>query len=210
MHQQIFEIKIFLIMALIGHILCGISDCLLTYAPNGKVDLTNFKNYEKSKVSFKGMPLRNLSVAMLLGVCAMTLEIFGYVALCDWMRQYSETYYLIMLCSTLVMFINLALHHLFCCLVEWFFVKLNLTKEALDAVWDFFKTTCYTMYLGYLGMLTFAISFLIPVVTSKTSLPAWACIFNLLPLAVVILPTKLPAKANVIGVLMFAGLIFLI
>jgi hypothetical protein len=210
MHQQILEIKIFLIMALIGHILCGISDCLLTYAPNGKVDLTNFKNYEKSKVSFKGMPLRNLSVAMLLGVCAMTLEIFGYVALCDWMRQYSETYYLIMLCSTLVMFINLALHHLFCCLVEWFFVKLNLTKEALDAVWDFFKTTCYTMYLGYLGMLTFAISFLIPVVTSKTSLPAWACIFNLLPLAVVILPTKLPAKANVIGVLMFAGLIFLI
>lgn len=210
MHQQILEIKIFLIMALIGHILCGISDCLLTYAPNGKVDLTNFKNYEKSKVSFKGMPLRNLSVAMLLGVCAMTLEIFGYVALCDWMRQYSETYYLIMLCSTLVMFINLALHHLFCCLVEWFFVKLNLTKEALDAVWDFFKTTCYTMYLGYLGMLTFAISFLIPVVTSKTSLPAWACIFNLLPLAVVILPTKLPAKANVIGVLMFARLIFLI
>lgn len=210
MHQQILEIKIFLIMALIGHILCGISDCLLTYAPNGKVDLTNFKNYEKSKVSFKGMPLRNLSVAMLLGVCAMTLEIFGYVALCDWMRQYSETYYLIMLCSTLVMFINLALHHLFCCLVEWFFVKLNLTKEALDAVWDFFKTTCYTMYLGYLGMLAFAISFLIPVVTSKTSLPAWACIFNLLPLAVVILPTKLPAKANVIGVLMFAGLIFLI
>lgn len=210
MHQQILENKIFLIMALIGHILCGISDCLLTYAPNGKVDLTNFKNYEKSKVSFKGMPLRNLSVAMLLGVCAMTLEIFGYVALCDWMRQYSETYYLIMLCSTLVMFINLALHHLFCCLVEWFFVKLNLTKEALDAVWDFFKTTCYTMYLGYLGMLTFAISFLIPVVTSKTSLPAWACIFNLLPLAVVILPTKLPAKANVIGVLMFAGLIFLI
>ena len=210
MHQQILEIKIFLIMALIGHILCGISDCLLTYAPNGKVDLTNFKNYEKSKVSFKGMPLRNLSVAMLLGVCAMTLEIFGYVALCDWMRQYSETYYLIMLCSTLVMFINLVLHHLFCCLVELFFVKLNLTKEALDAVWDFFKTTCYTMYLGYLGMLTFAISFLIPVVTSKTSLPAWACIFNLLPLAVVILPTKLPAKANVIGVLMFAGLIFLI
>jgi len=47
-------------------------------------------------------------------------------------------------------------------------------------------------------------------VTGKTSLPAWACIFNLLPLAIVILPTKLPAKANVIGVIMFAGLIFLI
>lgn len=108
------------------------------------------------------------------------------------------------------MFINLALHHLFCCLVEWFFVKLNLTEEALNAVWDFFKTTCYTMYLGYAGMLVFAVAFLIVVVTGKTSLPVWACIFNLLPLAIVILPTKIPAKANVIGAIMFAGLIFLI
>lgn len=65
-----------------------ISDGFLTYAPNGKVDLTNFKDYEKSKVAFHGMPLKNLSVAMLLGVCAMTLEIFGYIALCDWMQQY--------------------------------------------------------------------------------------------------------------------------
>lgn len=202
--------KIFMIMALIGHILCGISDCFLTYAPNGKVDLTNFKNYEKSKESFRGMPLKNLSIAMILGVAAMTLEIFGYLAVCGWIRQYSETYYLIMYVATIVMFINLALHHLFCCLTEWFFVKLNLTEEALNAVWDFFKTTCYTMYLGYLGMLVFAAAFLIAVVTGRTELPVWACIFNLIPLAIVIMPTKLPAKANVIGAIMFAGLIFLI
>ena len=104
------EIKIFMMMALIGHILCGISDYLLTYTPNGKVDLTNLKDYEKSKISFKEMPLKNLSIAMVLGVCAMTLEVLGYLALCDWMCQYSKTYYLIMFCSTLVMFINLSLH----------------------------------------------------------------------------------------------------
>lgn len=204
------QLKVFMIMALVGHVLCGISDGFLTYAPNGKVDLTNFKDYDKSKVAFRGMPLKNLSIAMLLGVGAMTLEIFGYLAICDWIRQYSETFYMIMYVATLVMFINLALHHLFCCLVEWFFVKLGLTEEALNAVWDFFKTTCYTMYLGYAGMLVFAVAFLIAVVTGKTSLPVWACIFNLLPLAIVILPTKIPAKANVIGAIMFAGLIFLI
>ena len=202
--------KIFMIMALVGHVFCGISDCLLTYAPNGKVDLASFKDYKKTSAAFKGMPLKNLSFAMVLGVAAMTLEIFGYLALCDRMRQFSETYYMIMFVATLVMFINLALHHLFCCLVEWFFVKLNLTEEALCAVWDFFKTTCYTMYLGYAGMLVFAVSFLIAVVTGTTSLPAWACIFNLLPLTIIIMPTKLPAKANVIGVVMFAGLLFLI
>ena len=58
-------------------------------------------------------------------------------------------------------------------------------------------------------MLVFAVAFLIVVVTGKTGMPRWACIFNLLPLAVVILPTKLPAKANVIGAGMFLGLLFL-
>ena len=59
--------KIFMVMALIGHILCGISDGFLTYAPNGKVDLTNFKDYEKSKVAFHGMPLKNRTNIVLTG-----------------------------------------------------------------------------------------------------------------------------------------------
>ncbi|MBO4952908.1 MAG: hypothetical protein J6C99_08395 [Lachnospiraceae bacterium] len=40
--------KFMLLLGLIGHIFCGASDCLLTYAPNGKVNLTDFKDYEKS------------------------------------------------------------------------------------------------------------------------------------------------------------------
>lgn len=107
------------------------------------------------------------------------------------------------------MFISLPLHHIICCLCEWFFVRLGLTKEALDSVWDFFKCTVYTMYVGYLAMIVFAVSFLIVVVTGQTDLPRWAAIFNLIPLAVVTLPTKLPAKANVIGAVMFLGLLFL-
>lgn len=79
--------KLLLLMGLIGHILCGVSDCLLTYAPNGKVNLTDFKDYEKSSVSFQGMPLKNLSLAMVLGVIAMTMELFGYTQLCDYVQR---------------------------------------------------------------------------------------------------------------------------
>lgn len=202
--------NVFFLLAVIGHILCGVSDCLLTYAPNGKVSLTDFKDYNKSSVSFKSMPLRNLNIAMLLGFIAMVLEIFGYLEICNWIHNYSTTLYWIMYSSTLIMFVSLTLHHLFCCLCEWFFVRLNLTKEALNSVWDFFKTTVYTMYTGYLAMLVFSIAFFIAVVTGITSLPRWACIFNLLPLAIVTLPTKLPAKANIMGVVMFTGLLILI
>ena len=38
--------KFMLLLGLIGHIFCGASDCLLIYAPNGKVNLTDLKDYE--------------------------------------------------------------------------------------------------------------------------------------------------------------------
>ena len=44
--------KIFMLMALAGHILCGISDCLLTYAPNGKVDLTRNNKQNTNEKEF--------------------------------------------------------------------------------------------------------------------------------------------------------------
>lgn len=160
--------KFMLLLGLIGHIFCGASDWLLTYAPNGKVNLMDFKDYEKSSVSFRGMPLKNLTIAMILGVAAMTLELFGYMQLCEYVRDYSIVYYRIMYASALVMFISLPLHHIICCACEWFFVRQGLTKDALDSVWDFFKCTVYTMYIGYLAMLVFAVAFLIVVVTGKT------------------------------------------
>ncbi|WP_455057524.1 DUF6796 family protein [Jutongia sp.] len=204
------RMKIILLLGVIGHILCGISDCLLTYAPNGKVNLMDFKEYEKSSVSFRGMSLKNLTLAMVLGVAAMTLELFGYMELCHYVQGYSIVYYRIMYISALIMLISLPMHHIICCLCEWFFVRLGLTKEALDSVWDFFKCTVYTMYVGYLAMLVFAVAFLVVVVTGRTGLPQWAGIFNLLPLFVIVMPTKLPAKANVIGAVMFLGLMLLI
>ena len=152
------------------------------------------------------MPLKNLSIAMILGVAAMTLELFGYMQLCIYMGEYSPLYYWIMYASALVMFIFLPLHHIICCLCEWFYVRMGLTREALASVWDFFKCTVYTMYIGYLAMIVFAVAFLSGIATRQTALPGWAALFTLLPVAVVVLPTKLPAKANVIGAVMFLAM----
>jgi hypothetical protein len=48
------------------------------------------------------------------------------------------------------------------------------------------------------------------VASGRTSLPQWACIFNTLPLMVVLTPTKLPAKGNIAGAIMYIGLLTLI
>ena len=52
--------------------------------------------------------------------------------------------------------------------------------------------------------------FIIMTVTGKTDIPAWGCIFNTLVFMLLMLPSKLPAKGNIAGALMYLGLIFLI
>jgi uncharacterized protein (DUF983 family) len=70
--------------------------------------------------------------------------------------------------------------------------------------------TIATMVIGYLGLAVFVITLFIMVESGRTSLPQWACIFNTLPLMVVLTPTKLPAKGNIAGAIMYIGLLILI
>ena len=95
-------------------------------------------------------------------------------------------------------------------MIEWIYIRLNRTNEAREAVLEFQKKTIITMFIGYLGLLTFAVVMFIAIITGKTDLPRWACIFNTLPLFIILMPTRLPAKGNIAGAIMFLGLFFLI
>ena len=202
--------KICLLLAMFGHMICGITDCLMTYTPNGKFQFSDMQDPKKMSNTFEGMSLKNLRISILLGVFALTLAFFGYLALGYWMSQFSEVYSKIMYISAILYVISIVAHHVCCGTVEWFFVRLGRTEEALNAVLDFFKQTSITMYTGYIGLLVFAVSFFIAVVTGNTSLPWWACIFNTFPLFIILAPFKIPAKGNIAGAIMFLGLLFMI
>lgn len=66
------------------------------------------------------------------------------------------------------------------------------------------------MIVGYLGLLTFLVTLFVMVITGRTSLPQWACVLNTLPLMMLLAPTKLPAKGNIAGAVMYLGLFILL
>ena len=203
--------KTVLLIAFIGHVLCGICDCLLSYSPNGRLDLKGaLKSPEKMREVFKDYPIKWSLLSIMLGVYAITAFGFGYLALSRWMEQYSDTASAVMYISAVVFLISIVVHHIICGLVEWLYVKLGRTDEARDAALEFQKKTIATMVVGYLGLAAFVITLFIMVITGKTSLPQWACIINTLPLMIILLPTKLPAKGNIAGALMFFGLLVLL
>ena len=203
--------KTVLLIAFIGHVLCGICDRLLSYSPNGRLDLKGaLKSPEKMREVFKDYPIKWSLLSIMLGVYAITAFGFGYLALSRWMEQYSDTASAVMYISAVVFLISIVVHHIICGLVEWLYVRLGRTDEARDAALEFQKKTIATMVVGYLGSAAFVITLFIMVITGKTSLPQWACVLNTLPLMIILLPTKLPAKGNIAGALMFLGLFIII
>jgi hypothetical protein len=204
-------LKIVLMLAAIGHIVCGVCDCLLGYSPSGRLDLKGaLKDADKMREMFKDMPLQWPFISMMLGVYAITMFGFGYLELSRWMGQYSHTASIVMYISAIIFLIFIVVHHIICGVVEWFYMKFGRTDEARTIVLEFQMKTITTMVIGYLGLATFVITLFIMVVSGRTALPQWACVFNTLPLMVVLTPTKLPAKGNIAGAMMYIALFALI
>jgi hypothetical protein len=209
--MEIQTLKMVLLMAAIGHILCGACDCLLGYSPSGRIDLKGgLKDANRMREVFQDMPSKWPYISIILGVYAITVFGFGYLELSRWMEQYSVTASTVMYISAVVFLISIVAHHVICGVVEWFYIKLGRTDEARNVVLEFQKKTIATMVIGYLGLAAFVITLFIMVVSGRTSLPQWACVLNTLPFMVVLTPTKLPAKGNIAGTIMFIGLLILI
>ena len=201
--------KIAFLFAIAGHLLCGVCDCLLTYLPHGRFRFEDMKDNDRLSAAFRDMPLRNPLLSMLLGCLAMFLFAFGYLALVDWMRAFSEPCALLMLISTVMVLTFGMAHHVFCGVPEWLYVRLGRTQEALDIINEFFRKTSITMVMCYLGFLIFGVTFFAAVVSGITPLPRWACIFNVLPLMLAFLPLRVGGAGNWAGAVMFLGLFFL-
>lgn len=203
-------LKISIIAAIAGHILCGLSDCLLGYSKKGRLDLKQINNAEKMSEMFADMPLSYPLCSALLGVFAITLFSFGYFGLSGWMSEYSAIASTIMFIAAAVYAVPIAAHHVLFAVIEWLYIRLGRTNEAREAVLELQKKTIAPMFVGYLGLLVFTVTLFVMIISGKTALPQWTCIFNTIVAMILLLPTKLPAKGNIAGAVMFFGLLFVI
>lgn len=202
--------KALMLTAFIGHIICWQCDRIITYTPNGRFSFKCFNDNEKMSKIFEKMPLKNPLISMLLGVLSMMMSFCGYIGLYEWMKQFSVIYAVIIIASALVIYLPGAAHHVFCGAVEWFYIRLGRTEDAQKVVVDFFKKTSPTMFACYFGQAIFCAAFFIAVVTGQTSLPHWCCVFNVLPILIVLAPFKVVGSGNLAGAAMFLGLFLFI
>ena len=71
--------KIVLIIAGIGHLICGITDCMLAYTKDGRFEFLDIKDNAKMQKTFSSMSLKQVVLAMFIGVFALM-----YLCSLDW------------------------------------------------------------------------------------------------------------------------------
>jgi len=203
-------LKLCLLTAFFGHLICWYSDCLITYTPNGRFSAKLLNDNEQLSALLKRMPLNRPMRSIILGIFALIMSFCGFLALSDWIGQFSDVYAVIMLIGAVLFTTCVIPHHLICGLVEWLYIKLGRTNEARKVVLDFFKGTSATMIICYLGLFIFSVSLFTAVLTGITTLPKWACIFNTLPLFILLSLFKLAGSGNIANAVMFFALAILI
>lgn len=202
--------KLLLLTAFIGHLICWRCDWIITYTSSGRFTINDLQDNNKLSETFKSASLKRPLNSMLFGVFALAMIFCGYLGIYEWMKQYSMTYAAIIMASAILFIVTGTAHHVFCGAVEWVYIRLGRTEDARKVIIEFFKKTSVTMIVCYLGLLAFSISFLIAVVSGITPLPRWGCVFNVLPIFIVLSPFRIAGTGNIAGAVMFAGLFLLI
>ena len=201
--------KAAMIIACTWHVICGITDCMMAYTKNGRFEFSDVKDNAKMQRIFDGASLKQIELAMLIGIFALFMSGFGYLSISQMILESSPVMGRIMLISSVFFIVLISAHHVLCGTAEWFYIRLGRTDDALSVITEFFKKTS-PVAIAYVGLLIFDVLLLITVITGKTSLPGWACIFNTLPAFLILAPTKVPAKGNIANAFMFLGLAVLL
>lgn len=199
-------IKVFLLVACFGHILCCFCDRAITYTPNGRFNFKYLNDNEKLSALFDGAPLKNQMFSILGGVVALIMSSFGYIALYEYVGAYSAVCGMILLVALVLLMVAGVAHHVFCGVVEWFYIKTGRTEESRKTILEFFKKTISTMYVAYVGLLAFSITLFVAIVCGMTGLPRWACVFNVVPIFFAMFPFRIVGSFNIASAVAFLGL----
>ena len=112
--------KLALIIACLGHIICGVTDCMLAYTPEGRFDFKNDTKDLRQLMDYYFILTHSTKEERIEAL--VTLQSFG-------LAKFAGT---VMYISGLFFIIPIAAHHVLCGAVEWFFIKLGRTDEAFE------------------------------------------------------------------------------
>lgn len=198
--------KIMLITAMLGHIICWVCDYIISRTPNGRFGLADLKDNEKLSARFENMKTSRQINSILWGIPALAMQVCGYFAIADSIRVSAPICAMVMAVSAVIYISFGVAHHIICGIIEWVYIKFDRTEKARQTILDFFKKTSVTMIAAYVGLIIVSAALFVAIITGRATAPAWACVFNAVLFFIVLTPFKTIGTGNIAGALTFLGL----
>lgn len=186
-------LKIMLGLGIIGHAINLYCDYILSVFPNGKLMMSNIKDFNDSqKMSelMDGVSEKTPMRSSILGVFALFLEAFGYFAITAQVYQNSVAFGLILFVAALLFVVVGTAHHVVCGISEWLYVKLGRTEEAHKTMLALYNGAPSTKAC-YLGYIAFIIALIVAIAIGCAGVSLWMIVFTVLPIFVVLAPFKI-------------------
>lgn len=90
--MNLMTIKLLVLLACVAHLVLWRCDWVITCLKGGRFNFQYIKDNEKLSEVMADTPLRQPMFSIMAGAFAMTAAFPGYLALSEWMRQFSGVY----------------------------------------------------------------------------------------------------------------------
>ncbi len=210
--MTILIIRIMFALGVVGHAVNMYCDRILSIFPNGTIKLDNIKEIEKEGVLAKMMEGVSADVPMrsaILGVLAMILEFFSYIALAFYIYGHSHAMGIIMFVTAACFCIIGAAYHVKYALAEYVFIKLGRDNKAKDLMLEV-KDSAPILKLCMVGMVIYIVTLIVGIVTGIIGFPIWAVIFTTLPIVVLLFSFKIIGTLHIAAMVSMLAWMFLI
>ena len=199
------NIKLLLILGIIGSCLWVISDYMIYFLPNGFLKGSLLTDNELLSVVLKDAPLWRFTTSAIVQSLGMVLVMLGYLSISFILHQ-NKIMSILSLIGGMMSAILGAVYHVIYVVAVWYYIKGGMTLNSYELFQNIFDANNLLMTICGLGFTLLGVVLFIAVVKGKTNLPKWACIFNLMIVYIIFDFFKFPAHISTGCVIMFVAL----
>ena len=201
--------KILILTGALGYALCLAADFVLEFVNGARLTMESFVDYETFFRLTEGVSSGRFAVSGILGLCSMILIALGMVGLYELAKTSAPVLSEIVLIGGIGSAVLGGGFHILYTIEPWLFLTLGRSEEAFAVVQQFVSAHGIIFVLNPVFNTLMSVPLFIILVSKKTDLPRWSCVFNLVLLFFILNAFHVPGATSIAGILMCAGVFVL-
>ncbi len=186
-----------------------ISDYMIGFLPGGILTGAALADMQILPSVLENAPLWRFTSSAIIQSLGMVLVMFGYFAIYFLLKS-NKILSALSLFGGIMGAIMGVVYHTIYVIAVWVYIQSGMSEESFILLTGIFEPNSLLMTICGMGFTLLGIVLFIAVITGKTTLPKWACIFNMMIVYVIINFFEFPGHLSTGCIVMFTALLIFI